>query len=78
MELKEVDPQPVNRGPRQAFSVLADWTVTGTVEHWGHVHTRTNRHQARFDLTGLDEGWRITGFEPLAEERVGMQIGLRR
>ncbi len=78
MELKEVNPLPGNGAGRPAFSVRADWTVTGTVEHWGHFHTRTNRHQARFDLTGLEEGWRITGFEPLAEERVGLQIGLRR
>ena len=65
-------------GASQAFSYRCTWTVTGTVEHWGHIHIRKNRYQAIFDVEGLPSGWKITGFEPLTEERVERQIRLRR
>ncbi|TVR50285.1 MAG: hypothetical protein EA425_10220 [Puniceicoccaceae bacterium] len=78
--LEEAEIRPVaGRGGRwPAFSAEAAWTVTGTVEHWGHVHTRTNRYEAGFMVEGREEGWRITDFDPRIEERVGMQISLRR
>jgi hypothetical protein len=62
---------------RSAFAYHSTWTVTGTVEHWGHVHTRKNQYEARFTVEGLPEGWRITGFDPLREERLQMQIRVR-
>ncbi len=59
------------------FVYRCEWTVTGTVEHWGHIHTRKNRYQATFQVEGLAAGWRITGFEPLREEPIDRQIRLR-
>ncbi|MEM6474112.1 MAG: hypothetical protein AAF802_31470, partial [Planctomycetota bacterium] len=26
------------------------WNVAGTVEHWGHIHARTNQYEAIFDI----------------------------
>jgi hypothetical protein len=71
-------PLPRPPGGYQAFEYVCDWTVTGTIEHWGHVHTRTNRYEAIFTVEGLPSGWRITGFQPLREEPVYVRIGLRR
>lgn len=56
---------------------LATWTVRGSLEHWGHVHSRLNQYQARFRLSGGEEGWRIEEFEPLDEERLEMRIRIR-
>lgn len=39
----------------QAFACLCRWNVSGTVEHWGHIHERTNQFEAALI------------FEPMAE-----------
>ena len=54
------------------------WSVTGTVEHWGHVHTRENEYSAfmAISLTPAGRG-RITGFNVTNEKRVRFETGLR-
>lgn len=73
----ELKATPHAQRDRQAFVYACTWTVTGTVEHWGHIHTRKNQYRAVFTVEGLPSGWRITDFEPLHEERLEMQIRLR-
>lgn len=63
--------------PGRAFGMHCTWQVEGSVEHWGHIHTRTNQYQARFTVEALESGWKITGMEVLAEERVKFDTGLR-
>ncbi len=51
-----------------SFGYQANWTLDGTIEHWGHIHQRTNRYQARFvvELLGAEDrtgGWKITGIQ---------------
>ncbi len=53
-----------------AFRANATWTVRGRVEHWGHVHVRTNRYTARFDVRAAENRWRITTFDVLDQQRV--------
>ena len=53
------------------------WQVEGTVEHWGHIHTRRNEYQAEFDVEPRDEEWKITGIRPLSEKRVNFETDLR-
>jgi hypothetical protein len=48
----------------------AVWTATGTVGHWGHIHTRQNRYDAILTLNVVDGSWKITGIELLEEKRV--------
>jgi hypothetical protein len=60
-----------------AFSCTARWTVTGTVEHWGHVHERTHRYQARFRVHASGGSWKITGFEVFDEQRLNYTTRLR-
>lgn len=36
--------------PWPGFRVRSSWTVSGTVEHWGHVHERQNRFAAVFTI----------------------------
>ena len=54
------------------------WSVTGTVEHWGHVHTRENEYSALMAISLTPEGrGRITGFDVTNEKRVRFETGLR-
>ena len=76
VELVDGRREPV-AGRRQGFTYRCTWTVTGSVEHWGHVHSRTNRYEAIFRVEAVDDGWRITDFEPLQEQRVAVRTRLR-
>ena len=55
----------------ESYSLLCTWNVTGTVEHWGHIHTRENQYSARIKLDSSEEGrGRISAFEVTDEKRV--------
>jgi hypothetical protein len=61
----------------RSFAVQSTWTVSGTVEHWGHIHTRTNRYQAVFYLQPVEGVWKLTGMNLLDQERLRFETGLR-
>jgi hypothetical protein len=74
--LKEV---AADKGAHRAFQFEAVWTVTGTVEHWGHIHSRHRRYAVLFTLQGYkDEGWRITAYEPGWQEDLEQRTEVRR
>eukprot|EP00913_Durusdinium_trenchii_P006335 g5947.t1 len=52
------------------FSATHRWRVEGTVYHWGHSHTRTIEYLARYEVAGLDQGWRFVGHEVLEQTRL--------
>lgn len=62
------------------FIADAQWTVLGTVGHWGHQHTRVNRYTAKVtvkpDIPSADSSkkqpasWKITALEILEEKRL--------
>jgi hypothetical protein len=49
------------------FMYRSRWNVTGTVEHWGHVHQRVNQYDAQFTLKLVDDNWKIVDLEMLDE-----------
>ena len=54
------------------------WRVTGTVEHWGHIHTRENEYTARIHLsTTPEDRGRIVAFEVTDEKRVRFETSIR-
>lgn len=61
----------------RSFAVKTTWTVAGTVEHWGHIHTRTNQYQALFFLEPIEGVWKLTGMNLLDEQRLRFQTSLR-
>jgi hypothetical protein len=67
-----VDPQPAS------FSAQMKWRVTGTVEHWGHIHTRVNAYEALLRISRADGAWKITGMEVGKQERVSYQLKVRK
>ena len=73
-EVKIISVRPDGSGP----SLLCTWNVTGTVEHWGHIHTRENQYSARITLDVSAKGkGRISAFEVTDEKRVRFETGLR-
>ncbi len=69
VEIEKVSSTPL--GDAIGFSARCKWKVTGTVGHWGHVHTRANVYDAQFTVKAVDGEWKITEFELILEERVG-------
>lgn len=61
----------------RSFAVKSTWTVAGTVEHWGHIHTRTNQYEGIFYLEPVEGTWKLTGMDLLDEQRLRFQTSLR-
>ncbi len=52
------------------FAVEADWTVHGSVGHWGHIHQRSNRYRANLTVAVDQDQWKLQGMTVLQEERL--------
>jgi hypothetical protein len=59
------------------FRYRCRWNVSGTVEHWGHIHQRTNQYEASFRVETVDSTWKVTNMELLSEERLQFETRLR-
>lgn len=68
---------PNEKGNTGGFGYRSRWNVTGTVEHWGHIHERTNQYSATFAVVPVDGSWKITEFDMQNEERVQFQTRVR-
>lgn len=64
-------------GRQPAFAGRCRWQVEGTVEHWGHVHARTNQYEADFVIAVRDGAWKIVHVELVSQERVRFETTLR-
>ena len=60
------------------FTARIKWRVTGTVEHWGHIHTRVNGYEATFQIRRNGDAWKINGIDVGAQERIGYQLKVRK
>jgi hypothetical protein len=57
-------------GTDGALRADVTWKVAGSVGHWGHVHQRQNRYEARLRIASVDGVWKMTELELLSEERI--------
>ena len=65
-------------GAAPEIAIDCTWRVQGTVEHWGHIHTRENEYSARLTIRTTPEArGRISGFEITDEKRVRFDTSLR-
>ncbi|MDP6446854.1 MAG: hypothetical protein QF805_23885 [Pirellulaceae bacterium] len=62
---------------RRGFVYNCTWNVRGTVEHWGHIHSRTNQHRGLVHIEPRDNAWRITKLELLDEKRLKLETKVR-
>jgi hypothetical protein len=73
VKVKTVDVSSVVARPidgAKGFEAECTWTVSGSVGHWGHLHTRENQYEAILKIEAVDGVWKITGLELLEETRV--------
>ncbi|MEK6235936.1 MAG: hypothetical protein N2C14_14610 [Planctomycetales bacterium] len=73
----DLQPPPESQRDDRGFRYKCRWTVQGTVEHWGHVHARTNEYAAVFTVEPRDGAWKLTGMELLDEQRLASETTLR-
>jgi hypothetical protein len=52
------------------FNTEVNWTVNGSVGHWGHVHQRSNRYQALLTIVAEQQQWKLREMVVLQEERL--------
>lgn len=77
--VREMEPVAgrVVRRSGEDIQVEQRWRITGTVEHWGHIHTQENEYAAVMTLSRLDGRWKITALRFTEQKRVRFQTGLR-
>ncbi|MEZ6062346.1 MAG: hypothetical protein R3C19_18545 [Planctomycetaceae bacterium] len=61
-----------------AFRYRSTWTLSGTVEHWGHIHERENRFEAVFRIEPRNGEWKITGMQISDQQNLASRTKLRR
>jgi hypothetical protein len=64
--------------PPPGFAWHCQWNLTGTVEHWGHVHQRTNRYDAIFNVQNVNGQWKFTDYETIDEKQGPVTFGPRK
>jgi len=73
-KVKDVDIQHAQaerrEGDTPTYAIRGQWTATGTVGHWGHVHTRQNQYDAIVTVKADQGDWKISGLELLEEQRI--------
>jgi hypothetical protein len=69
-EVEVLEVQSVRRAGEGGFRVEAVWTVSGSVNHFGHVHYRQNRYVAALHIRADSGVWKISEVEILDERRV--------
>jgi len=83
-EVKIVGGSPLASDPdsglsdRPSFGFRSQWDLVGTVEHWGHIHERTNQYDARFQIELIDDQWKITAMQVLDESQGPVKTSLRK
>ena len=67
VDLTEFEAIPASDG---GFDANVTWKVSGSVGHWGHVHTRRNQYQAKLNIVPVQGNWKLKSLEILQEERL--------
>ncbi len=69
-EVEVLEVRSVRRDGEGGFRVEATWTVSGSVNHFGHVHYRQNRYDAVVALIATEGAWKIREIEVADERRL--------
>ena len=63
--------------PYPGFAFRCRWNLVGSVEHWAHIHQRTNEYDAVFNVELIDGQWKITS-QQIVDETQGPVTQWRR
>jgi hypothetical protein len=77
-EVKVTRSEPAADKVDGGFAQRVTWQVAGTVEHWGHIHTRINEYTADLGITAQDEAWKIVSMKVVRQSQVRNAVALRK
>jgi hypothetical protein len=77
-EVKVVRSEPAPENLKSGFAERVTWQVEGTVEHWGHIHTRVNEYSAELAIQAADGSWKITALNVARQSQVKSAVVLRK
>jgi hypothetical protein len=77
-EVKVTRSEPAAGKAEGGFVERVTWQVAGTIEHWGHVHTRVNEYTADLGITAQGGAWRIVSMRVVRQSQVRNAISLRK
>ena len=60
------------------FQYRCKWNIVGTIEHWGHIHERTNQYDASFEVKVVDDAWKIVAMDLLDQPQGVVKTRLRK
>jgi hypothetical protein len=69
-EVKILSVNQVKRSTDDGYVADAEWSVSGSVSHFGHTHYRRNQYHALVSFVSVDGSWKIRDIELLDEKRV--------
>ena len=77
VETEKTTPEESFAGNDPGFAVKSKWNLIGTVEHWGHIHQRTNQYDATFNVQLKDDAWKITSMKVNDESQGPVKTSIR-
>ena len=54
----------------EGFTINAIWTISGSVNHYGHIHYRKNRYNAIVNIIESNGIWKINNIDMIEETRL--------
>ena len=54
----------------EGIVIEANWVVSGSVSHFGHIHYRKYLYDARVYIQAVEGTWKISGMEVIEKERI--------
>jgi hypothetical protein len=77
-EVKVTKSEPAMGQVKDGFVERVTWQVEGTVEHWGHIHTRVNEYTADLGVAPDRGAWKIKLMDVVKQSQVRSAVSLRR
>lgn len=77
-EVKVTKSEPATGKAKDGFTERVTWQVEGTVEHWGHIHTRVNEYTADLGIVSDRGAWRINSMDVVKQSQVRSAVSLRK
>lgn len=65
-----LDVKPMTVSSPDGFSHVVTWQVEGTIEHWGHIHSRVNEYAAELQVTRSDGAWKLSAMNVHRQSQV--------
>jgi hypothetical protein len=75
--VKVIRTEPAEGKNKNGFAERLTWQVEGTVEHWGHIHTRVNEYAAEFEIDPAGNAWKITAMSVSRQSNVKSAVTIR-